>query len=112
MVTRASLSERVERINAARGLLLEGFAMVEAAEQLASRFQVSPRQAYRYLEEAVEAREPLRSPEPKVAFTVKLPIRLVEELRSRARKPGRSLSDFVAEALWRALGRGEERGGQ
>lgn len=86
--------------------------MVQAAEELCSRYRVSHRQAYRYLEEAIGAPEPLRSPEPKVAFTVKLPIRLVEELRSRARNSGRSVSDFVAQALWRALGRGEERGGQ
>ena len=111
-MTRASLSERVERINAALALIGEGVPATRAAEQLAYRFGVSHRQAYRYLEEAELAREPLRSPEPKVAFTVKLPIRLVEELRSRSRRPGRSLSDFVADALWRALGRGEERGGQ
>ena len=91
---------------------MRGMALPHAAEELVRHFQVSYRQAYRYLEEAGEAREPLRSPEPKVAFTVKLPIRLVEQLRNRSRGPGRSLSDFVADALWRALGRGEERGGQ
>lgn len=102
-MARSSESERVHRINAAHQLLQGEMAFSEAAEALSERFAVGRRQAYRYLREAFRASSPLDAPEPKDVFTVKLPVTLIGQLRSHPRPPGQSLSDFVCQALERAL---------
>ena len=102
-MARSSQVERVHRINAAHQLLQDEMAFAEAAEVLSERFVVGKRQAYRYLQEACQASSPLDSPESKDVFTVKLPITLIEQLRSHPRPPGQSLSNFVCQALERAL---------
>ena len=84
-------------------------AFAEAAEVLSDRFAVGRRQAYRYLQEAYQASSPLDTPEPKDVFTVKLPVTLIEQLRSHPRPAGQSLSNFVRQALERALRIREER---
>jgi predicted DNA-binding transcriptional regulator YafY len=102
-MARSSQVERVHRINVAHQLLRDEMAFAEVAEVLSERFAVGKRQAYRYLREACQASAPLDSPEPKDVFTVKLPVTLIEQLRSHPRLPGQSLSNFVCRALERAL---------
>ncbi len=102
-MARSSQVERVHRINVAHQLLQDDMAFAEAAEVLSDRFAVGKRQAYRYLQKAYQTSSPLDSPEPKDVFTVKLPITLIEQLRSHPRPPGQSLSNFVCQALERAL---------
>lgn len=102
-MARSSQVERVHRVNVAHQLLQDEMAFAEAAEVLSARFAVGKRQAYRYLHEAYQASSPLESPEAKDVFTVKLPVSLIEQLRSHPRPPGQSLSNFVCQALERAL---------
>lgn len=102
-MARSSQVERVHRVNVAHQLLQDEMAFTEAAEVLSERFAVGKRQAYRYLQEAYQASSPLASPEPKDVFTVKLPVTLIKQLRSRPRPRGQSLSNFVCQALEHAL---------
>ena len=57
----------------------------EVAAALAARFDLSARQAYRYVQQAQYVAQPLALPEPKAVFTVKLPARLIQRVRRRAR---------------------------
>jgi len=102
-MARSTERERIRRLNAAHQLLSDEMALAEAAEALAERFSVGTRQAYRYLQEACLVSSPLEPPEPKEVFTVKLPISLIEQLRTHPRRSEQTLSDFVCQALKRAL---------
>jgi len=65
-MSRASESRRAERLNRARDLLLHVDQLSVAVEQLAEDFSISPRQAYRYLEQAQQLKQPIqprRSPD-------------------------------------------------
>jgi len=78
-------------------LLGEGMPMADAARQLAGQYDVSVRQGWRYIREAVGRPEPLDVPERKIVFTVKVPESLVARVRAAAH--GRTLSALVSEAL-------------
>src|SRR5215472_1567252 len=67
---------------------------------------ISPRQAYRYLQEARHLTEPVPVGDQKVAFTVKLSRRLVTQVRSYARAKRLTLSELVSRALRAWLPRG------
>jgi predicted DNA-binding transcriptional regulator YafY len=66
---RASKAQKAERLNRARVLLLHVDQFSNAVEELAEECSISPRQAYRYLEQAQRLKEPLPPGEAKVAFT-------------------------------------------
>ena len=98
MSGRAPADQRVRRINAAAELLRAGQAVAEATRSLARRYQLSERQARRYVERA-QAVGTLDVPSLTVAFTVKLPVSLLHHLRLYARDSGRTLSGIVAQAI-------------
>ena len=83
----------------AQQLLRKSKDLSAAALTMVQMFGLSKRQAYRYLSEAQEHVQPLPIPEPKIAFTVKLPQRLVETLHARAQAHNQPLSKLVTEAL-------------
>ena len=107
---RASESQKAERLNRARDLLLRGDQLSDAVEQLAQNCSISPRQAYRYLEQAQRLKEPIPPSEAKLAFTVKLPHSLVQRVRAFAVAKGLSISEVVSRALLVLLPRGRGRG--
>jgi hypothetical protein len=107
---RASESQRAERLNRARDLLLEAGQLSDAAEQLARDCSISPRQAYRYLEQAQHLKQSIPPSEAKLAFTVKLPHTLVRGVRTFAAAKGLSISEVVSRALLALLPRGRGRG--
>jgi predicted HicB family RNase H-like nuclease len=107
---RASESQKAERLNRARGLLLHTDQLADAVEQLARDCSISPRQAYRYLEQAQRLKQPVPPSEAKLAFTVKLPHRLVQRVRTFAAAKGLSISEVVRRALLALLPRGRGRG--
>jgi len=109
-MARASESQKSERLNRARDLLQQGGPLVDAAEQLARDCSISPRQAYRYLEQAQQLKEPLPPSQAKLAFTVKLPHSLVQRVRAFAATKGLSISEVVSRALLALLPRGRGRG--
>ncbi len=107
---RASDAQKAERLNHARGLLHEFDQLPEAVEQMAQDCSISPRQAYRYLQQAERLKEPLAVGEPKLSFTVKLAPSLIQRVRLYASVKNLSISEVVSRALLAVLPRGRGRG--
>ena len=107
---RASETQKAERLNRARDLLLHVDQLSDAVGQLARDCSISARQAYRYLEQAQRLKEPVPSSEAKLAFTVKLPHSLIQRVREYATKKRLSISEVVSRALLALLPRGRGRG--
>jgi hypothetical protein len=107
---RANESQRAERLNRARDLLRQVDQLSDAVDQLARDCRISPRQAYRYLEQAHRLTRPVAPREPKIAFTVKLPGSLVQRVRMFAAAKRLSISEVVSKALLTLLPRGRGRG--
>ena len=109
---RAHASQYAERVNWALGLLKES-RVPDVLRALARRYQVSLRQARRYVDVAQQHPQGMAVPEPTTVFTVKLPIGLVRRVRARARATSTTLSALVARALedWLERVRPGPRGG-
>jgi predicted DNA-binding transcriptional regulator YafY len=109
-MARANDAEKAERLNHARGLLQRFDSLPDAVEMMVRDCSVSPRQAYRYLQQAGRLKQDVPVTDTKIAFTVKLSEALVERLRSYATRSGLSLSDIVSRALEAVLSRRKKRG--
>jgi hypothetical protein len=96
---KSSRSEQAQRVNAAVELIRQHGSLTQAAIALAGRYAISKRQAYRYVREANLVGEHVPIPEPKVAFTVKLPRDLIQAVRECAASTGQPLGKIVAQAL-------------
>jgi hypothetical protein len=96
---RSTKMEKAQQLNAARGLLQRQVAFPEAVRRLSREFDLSERQAYRYLEEASQLDRPVEVPEATVPITLKLPSSTVEQLRKYARNSGLTMGAIVAGAL-------------
>jgi predicted DNA-binding transcriptional regulator YafY len=109
-MARATDAQKAERLNRARTLLRQHAGLPEAAERLARGWSISKRQAYRYLQQAQQLKQPVPVEDAKVSFTVKLSRRLLERLRTYAASTGLTLSEIVSRALQAVLHRGGGRG--
>ena len=98
-MTRSTKAAKVRHLNAARGLLQRQVARSDAVRLLSREFDLSQRQAYRYLEEASQLQQALEIPEATVPVTLKLPPRTVESLRKYARSSGLTIGATVTAAL-------------
>jgi hypothetical protein len=98
-MTRSTKADKARQLNAARGLLQRQVALPEAMRRLSREFDLSERQAYRYLEEASQLDQAVEVPETTVPVTLKLPPRTVELLRNYARSSGLTIGAIVAGAL-------------
>jgi hypothetical protein len=107
---RATDAQKIERLNRARVLLQEVDQLSDAVELLAQDCSISPRQAYRYLEQAQQLKRPVPLGEAKLAFTVKLPQSLILQVRAYATTKRWSISEVVSRALLALLPRGRGRG--
>jgi hypothetical protein len=103
-MTRSTKAERARQLNAARGLLQRRVALPEAVQRLSREFDLSERQAYRYLEAASQLDRPVEVPEPTVPITLKLPPSTVERLRKYARSRGLTMGAIVTGAVNAFLG--------
>jgi DNA-binding transcriptional regulator LsrR (DeoR family) len=101
---RARADQYAQRINAATELLGADVDSAEAARQLARRYRLSERQAWRYVEQARD-QGIVEVPKPKVVFTVKLPMDLVGRVRRHAKQSEQTISALVAQALREFLDR-------
>ena len=108
MTAKARADQFAHRVNAAADLLDQGLAVPETARQLARRYEVSERQARRYVEQAQQGGR-VAVPSPKEVFTVKLPTDLIQRLRRYTRRHHETLSAVVAEALEEFLNRRRAR---
>jgi hypothetical protein len=109
-VPRASNIQKAKRLNRARDLLRQFEHVSDAAARLAQDCSISPRQAYRYLEQAQRLKAPVPPGESKLAFTVKLPHSLIQQVRAYATRKRLSISEVVSRALLALLPRGRGRG--
>lgn len=97
-------AEYARRVNAAADLVAAGIPVAQAVSTMAGRYDVSARQARRYVEAAVAAGRVV-VPEASVVFTVKLPSSLAGQIRARARESEATLSAVVTQALAEFLDR-------
>jgi predicted DNA-binding transcriptional regulator YafY len=109
-MSRASDTEKAERLNHARSLLRRFDHLPDAVDKMVRDCSVSHRQAYRYFQEAGRLKNDVPITDARIAFTVKLSEGLVDRLRSYANTRGLSLSDIVSRALEAFLPRRKKRG--
>ena len=98
-MARSTKAEKARQLNAGHALLQRHIALPEAVQRLSREFDLSERQAYRYLEEASELDRPLELTEATVPITLKLPPSTVERLRKYARTSGLTIGAIVTVAL-------------
>src|SRR5438046_8991576 len=98
-MSRSSKGEKVRQMTAARGLLQRPVALCEAVRRLSREFELSERQADRYLEEASQLDRAVEVPDATVPLTLKLPPRTAELLRKYARSSGLTIGAIVTGAL-------------
>jgi predicted DNA-binding transcriptional regulator YafY len=102
-VTKSSEAEQARRVNVTVSLMKQKTSSSEVLAQLVDRYGLSRRQAYRYLEQARQTASPVPVPEEKAVFTVKLPRRLIAQVRGQARRQRCSISFWVEQALGNCL---------
>jgi hypothetical protein len=98
-MSRSTKADKARLLNAAHGLLARNIELPEAAKRLSREFDMSLRQAYRYLEQAAKLGHPVPVEEASVPITLKLPPRTVHMLRSYAASSGLTLGEIVTRAL-------------
>src|SRR6266849_11215263 len=103
-MTRSTKADKARQLNAAHVLLQRHVALPEAVQRLSREFDLSERQAYRYLEEASQLDTPVEVPEPTVPITLKLPPSAVQRLRKCARSSGLTMGAIVTGAVNAFLG--------
>lgn len=109
---RAYADEYAVRVNRA-AVLVRDLVPADAVRALQAEFDLSERQARRYVNVALEQPEGVPVPERTMVFTVRLAPSLVGGLRERAGATGHSLSAVTAEAVRGYLaGTGQRGGGQ
>lgn len=110
MIRRSSGSEVARRLNLAYGLIQAQALPRQVLAQLVGRYGLSRRQAYRYLRQARQVQEPVPVPEAQEVLSVKLPRRLLAQVRRQAQQQGCTLKGWVDQALQGALPPEEDYG--
>jgi len=109
---RAYGDEYAVRVNRA-AVLVRDLVPADVVRGLQAEFDLSERQARRYVNVALERPEGVAVPERTAVFTVRLAPSLIGGLRAHAGSTGQSLSAVTAEAVrGYLLGAGERGGGQ
>ena len=103
-MTRSTKADKARQLNAAYALLQRHVALPVAVQRLAREFDLSERQAYRYLEEAAPLDRPVEVPEATAPITLKLPPSTVGLLRKYASSSGLTMGAIVTRALHAFLG--------
>ena len=98
-MARSTKADKARQLNAAYALLRRNTPLPEAMQRLAGEFDLSERQAYRYLEEAAHLEQPVEVTEATVPITLKVPARTARLLRGCARSSGLTIGAIVTRAL-------------
>jgi hypothetical protein len=109
-MARSTKADKARQLNAAHQLLERDMELSEAAQNLAREFNLSLRQAYRYLEEAAHLGQPVEIAEATVPITLKLPPATVRLLRAYAKSNGLTIGMIVTHALDAFLGAAKRHG--
>ena len=103
-MTRSTKADKALHLNAAYRLLERQTERSEAARSLSREFDLSHRQAYRYLDEASRLEGPVEVSAPTVPITLKLPSTSVRALRAYAKSSGLTIGVIVTRALEAFMG--------
>ena len=98
-MSRSTKANKARLLNAAYGLLKRDTELTAAAQSLSREFDLSRRQAYRYLAQAAKLGHRVPIEEASIPITVKLPPRTARALRSYATRTGLTLGEIVTRAL-------------
>jgi hypothetical protein len=98
-MARSTKADKARLLNAAYGLRKRNLELPAAAQSLSREFDLSRRQAYRYLEQAAKLDHPVPVEEASIPIPLKLPPRTVRVLRSYAARSGLTLGEIVTRAL-------------
>jgi len=98
-MTRSTKADKARRLNAAFAMLQRNTPLPKAMQRLSGQFDLSERQAYRYLEEAAHLERPVEVTEATVPITLKVPARTARRLRACARSSGLTIGAIVTQAL-------------
>ena len=109
-MARSTYTEKARRLNAAFDLIARGYSLNNAAEILVEQFELSLRQAYRYLQQAQNIKRPVEVSAPTIPITIKVPGEVVVKLRAYARASGLTIGETVARAVLRFLAKASRRG--
>ena len=109
-MSRSTKADKARQLNAAHKLLERNTELSEAAQGLSREFDLSLRQAYRYLEEAARLDRPVEITEATVPVTLKLPPTTARRLRAHAKSSGLTIGTIVTRALDAFLGAQKRHG--
>jgi predicted DNA-binding transcriptional regulator YafY len=98
-MSRATDTEKAERLNAAHRLVARGLSVPDAVQTLVREFDLSRRQAYRYVQEAQAIGHLVPRVEPSIPVTFKIPAGVIRDLRAYAASSGLTLGEIVARAI-------------
>jgi hypothetical protein len=98
-MARSTKADKARQLNAAHAMLQRNIPLPEAMQRLSRAFDLSERQAYRYLEEATHLDRPVEVCEATVPITLKLPAGTARLLRAYARRSGLTMGAIVTRAL-------------
>ena len=108
-MAKATQQQKAHRLNWVRAWLRR-YPAPRVRQELIQQYAHSPRQAYRYLQQAQQLQRPVSIEATKIAFTVKLPQPLVTELRRYVAGTSLNLSQTVSQALSTLLAPRRRRG--
>src|ERR1017187_2401530 len=98
-MARSTKTDKARQLNAAYAMLRRNTPLPEAMQRLSGEFDLSKRQAYRYLEEATQLERPVEVTEATVPITLKVPAGTARLLRAYARSSGLTIGAIVTRAL-------------
>jgi hypothetical protein len=98
-MARSTKPDKARQLNAAHHLLQRGVPLPEAVRRMSREFDLSARQAYRYLEQATHLDRPVEVSEVTVPITLKVPVGTARLLRAYARSSGLTIGAIVTRAL-------------
>jgi hypothetical protein len=98
-MARSTKADKARRLNAAYAMLQRNTPLSKAMQRLSGQFDLSERQAYRYLEEAAHLERPVEVTDATVPITLKVPTGTARLLRAYARSSGQTIGAIVTGAL-------------
>jgi len=98
-MARSTKTDKARLLNAAYAMHRRNTPLPEAMQRLAGEFNLSERQAYRYLAEAALLKRPVEVCENTVPITLKVPAGTARLLRAYARSSGLTIGAIVTRAL-------------
>jgi hypothetical protein len=98
-MARSTKTNKARQLNAAFAMLRRNTPLPETMQRLAREFDLSERQAYRYLAEATHLKRPVEVCEDTVPITLKVPAGTARLLRAYARTSGLTIGAIVTRAL-------------